>query len=129
MTPLRPASPEPVTPARTWRPSEWLLRADENERQEKARALLSWLRYPAIIGALTLTACATTPEPRVVTKTVNVAIPVKCTPEPRPQKPSLPDYHSAPDIFEGVKRLIIRDKLHTAYEGELEAALSGCEGN
>jgi hypothetical protein len=78
--------------------------------------------------ALFLTACATTPEPRVVTKTVNVAIPMKCDPQPRPQKPTLPDYRSAPDIFEGVKRLIVRDKLHTAYEGELEAALSGCEG-
>jgi hypothetical protein len=84
-------------------------------------------RIIAGLAALTLTACAT-PEPRIVTKTVNVAIPVRCTPDPAPQKPTLPDYHSAPDIFEGVKALIASDKLHTAYEGELEAALSGCEG-
>jgi hypothetical protein len=88
-----------------------------------------FLAFIAIAMSVSMSACATTPEPRVVTKTVNVAIPVKCDPQPRPQKPTLPDYDSAPDIFEGVKRLIARDKLHTAYEGELEAALSGCTGN
>jgi len=82
----------------------------------------------AIAMSVTMSACATAPEPRIVTKTVDIAVPVRCDPQPRPQKPDLPDYHSAPDIFEGVKALIARDKLHTAYEGELEAALAGCMG-
>lgn len=79
--------------------------------------------------ALTLAACATTPEPRIEVREVKVAVPVKCDPQPRPQKPALPDHTTAPDVFAGVKRLLARDKLHTAYEGELEAALRGCTGD
>lgn len=82
---------------------------------------------PFALAAL-LTACSTTPEPKIEVREVKVAVPVKCDPQPRPQKPTLPDHTTAPDIFEGVKLLLVRDKLHTAYEGELEAALSGCMG-
>ena len=82
-----------------------------------------------VVAALTLTACAATPEPKIEVREVKVAVPVKCDPQPRPVKPALPDPTTAPDIFEGVKRLLVRDKLRAAYEGELEAALSGCIGD
>lgn len=82
----------------------------------------------AALAAL-LTACATTPEPKIEVREVRVAVPIRCDPQPRPQKPTLPDHTTAPDIFEGVKRLLVRDKLRAAYEGELEAALSGCTGD
>ncbi len=88
---------------------------------------------PIIIATLwpmlTAGSCATTSEPRVEVREVRVAIPVRCDPQPRPQKPVLPDHTTAPDIFEGVKRLLVRDKLRAAYEGELEAALAGCTGD
>lgn len=83
---------------------------------------------PLALAAL-LAACATASEPKIEVREVKVAVPVRCDPQPRPQKPVLPDHTTAPDIFDGVKRLLVRDKLHTAYEGELEAALSGCTGD
>ena len=86
------------------------------------------MRLSILALALALTACATTPEPKIEVREVKVAVPVKCDPQPRPQRPVLPDHTTAPDIFEGVKRLLVRDKLRAAYEGELEAALSGCTG-
>lgn len=87
-------------------------------------------RTPLILAALlALTACATKAEPPVRTVEVKVAVPVRCDQNPKPQKPTLPEYASAPDVFEGVKALLARDKLHTAYEGELEAALAGCTGH
>lgn len=87
--------------------------------------------YKAPVGvvlSLLLTACGHTPEPRIEIREVRVVVPVPCDPDPRPAKPVLPDHTSAPDIFEGVKRLLARDRLREAYEGELEAALSGCAG-
>ncbi len=77
---------------------------------------------------LILTACGHTPEPIIEVREVKVLVPVPCDPDPYPAKPDLPDHTTAPDIFEGVKRLLARDTLREAYEGELEAALGACAG-
>lgn len=89
-----------------------------------------------IVMGLSLAACQTTnPEPRVVTKTVDVAVPVQCHPNPNPlaTKPAFPDTDAAlasvPDVFTGTKLLKAGRKLRDARIGELEAALAACTGD
>lgn len=81
-----------------------------------------------------LTACAHS-EPKIEVREVKIAVPVKCTPEndPRATKPVFPDSDealaAAPNIFIAAQLAKAGRKLRIAYEGELEAALSGCTGD
>ena len=91
------------------------------------------LRIGLIVGAyLALAACATAPEPQIVTKLVDVPVAVKCVPDPAPAKPDFVDadgaIHAAPDIRTLSKLYAVGRLQHYAYEGELEAALKGCTG-
>jgi hypothetical protein len=81
---------------------------------------------------LSLAACATTPPaPQIVTKTVQVAVPVACTPAIGPA-PAYPDtdaaLKAAPDVYQRVKLLVAGRLLRIAREAELSAAVSACEG-
>lgn len=83
----------------------------------------------AILAALTLTACASTPAPRIEYRDVKVAIPVKCAINPG-QDPTYPDtdeaIKAAPDIAEKVRLLLAGRFLRIGREAELKAAVAGC---
>ena len=86
-----------------------------------------------LCGALlTLTACATTPPtPQIVTKTVQVAVPVACRPAigAAPAYPDTdPALKAAPDVYQRVRLLVAGRLERVAREAELTAALSACEG-
>jgi len=83
----------------------------------------------AILGALALTACATTSEPRIVTKEVKVPVPVACAVSAG-EDPIYPDsdeaLKAAPNVLERVKLLAAGRLLRIAREMELKAAVKGC---
>jgi len=84
------------------------------------------------LGVLVLAACATTPPtPRIVTKTVQVAVPVSCKPAIAPA-PAYPDtdaaLKAAPDVFQRVRLLVAGRLERIAREAELNAALDACAG-
>lgn len=97
----------------------------EVERAMKALAIL--------VSLLALAACQTTPsEPRIVIKTVQVPVPVKC-------KPTLPPEANYPDTaqsltanadspFRVIQLLMAGRVLRIARLQVLNAALQGCEG-
>ena len=90
------------------------------------------VRILACAVLLTLAACATTPPaPQIVTKTVQVAVPVACKPALNPP-PAYPDtdaaLKAAPDVYQRVKLLVAGRLLRIAREAELTAGLSACEG-
>lgn len=78
---------------------------------------------------LTASSCATTPEPRIEVRTVNVPVAVKCGTDPGP-RPAYADtdtaLRAAADIFESVKLLLAGRAQRMAREAELEAAGAGC---
>jgi len=74
--------------------------------------------------------CVTaTPEPKIITKTVTVPVPVSCTVE-IPAEPVYADsawaLHDAPDILSAVKLLLIGRLQRMNVIDEQKAALSGC---
>jgi hypothetical protein len=84
------------------------------------------------LGLLALAACTTTPPaPQIVTKTVQVAVPVACKPAVGPE-PAYPDtdaaLKAAPDVYQRVKLLVAGRLERIAREAELTAALGACEG-
>ncbi len=90
------------------------------------------LRILAATALIGLTACATTPPaPQIVTKTVQVAVPVACKPAIGPA-PAYPDtdaaLKAAPDVYQRVQLLVAGRLLRIAREAELTAGLSACEG-
>ena len=90
------------------------------------------LRILACAGLLALAACATTPPaPQLVTKTVQVAVPVACKPA-IVAAPAYPDTDAAlkvaPDVYQRVKLLVAGRLERIAREAELAAALGACEG-
>lgn len=78
-----------------------------------------------------LTACASTPEPKIITRTVNVPIAVKCA-APLTAEPIYSDtpesLRAAPDIFSRVQLLLAGRDQRGARIAELTAAISGCVG-
>ena len=89
-------------------------------------------RPVACLGLMALTACATTPPaPQVVTKTVQVAVPVACKPAIGPE-PAYPDtdaaLKAASDVYQRVKLLVAGRLERIAREAALNAALGACEG-
>jgi hypothetical protein len=90
------------------------------------------VRVSLCSALLALTACATTPPaPQIVTKTVQVAVPVACKPAIGPA-PAYPDtdaaLKAAPDVYQRVKLLVAGRLERIAREMELTAALGACEG-
>jgi hypothetical protein len=84
------------------------------------------------LSLLALAACATTPPaPQIVTKTVQVAVPVNCKPAIGPA-PAYPDtdaaLKAAPDVYQRVRLLVAGRLERIAREAELTAGLSACEG-
>jgi hypothetical protein len=84
------------------------------------------------LALFALGACATTPPaPRIVTKTVQVAVPVACTPDIG-AAPAYPDtdaaLEAAPDVYQRVKLLVAGRLERIAREVQLAAALGACEG-
>lgn len=74
-----------------------------------------------------LTACSTTPQ--IVTKTVEMPVPVHCTPKLSP-KPIFPDtarnLRKQKNIFGRTKLLLAGRKLRDARILELKVAVDGC---
>ena len=86
----------------------------------------------ACLALLAMTACASTPPaPRIVTKTVQVAVPVACKPA-LGAAPAYPDtdaaLKTATDVYQRVKLLVAGRLERIAREAELNAALGACEG-
>jgi hypothetical protein len=65
----------------------------------------------ASCAALTLTACATTPEPIIRTVEVLVPVPVSCVPEDFPGAPEYPDEEQAQDRAEWLALVLSGDAL------------------
>jgi len=89
-------------------------------------------RLVVCLGMLALAGCATTaPAPRIVTKTVQVAVPVSCKPALGPE-PIYPDtdaaLRAASDVYERVKLLVAGRLERIAHEALLNAAVAACEG-
>lgn len=84
-----------------------------------------------VLGSL-VAGCGTVGQPQVklVTQTVTVPVPVRCTPtlDAEPAYPDTDEALSIAGIFTGVQLLKEARKLRQAYIGELQAALKTCEG-
>jgi hypothetical protein len=79
--------------------------------------------------SLTCAACATVPEPRILTREVKVMVPVPCAVAP----PAKPTYADTPEAVRGAPNLAERLKLFLAgreqrdgYIIGLEASVAGC---
>lgn len=85
--------------------------------------------WATAFACLTLAACATPSEPRIVVKEVKIAVPVACSADPGPD-PNYPDtdaaLRSAPNLYERTKLLLAGRLLRMGREVELKAANSGC---
>jgi len=89
-------------------------------------------RILPLAALFALAACATTPPtPQIVTKTVQVAVPIACKPDVGPA-PVYPDtdaaLKAAPDVFQRVRLLVAGRLERIAREAQLSAALGACEG-
>jgi hypothetical protein len=81
----------------------------------------------ASCAALTLTACATTPEPVIRTVEVFVPVPVSCVPEDFPGAPEYPDPESAVgDRADWLALLVSADKLRRVRVEDLEDVVRRC---
>lgn len=83
----------------------------------------------AALAALTLTACSTTSEPRIVTKEVKVPVAVNCTsniPPPAQHPDSDAALRGAPSLAERVKLLLAGRATRSAEIVELRASVAGC---
>ena len=90
------------------------------------------LRTVACLGLMAVTAWATTPPTaRILTKTVQVAVPVACKPAIG-VAPAYPDtdaaLKTATDVYQRVKLLVAGRLERIARDAELNAALGACEG-
>ena len=96
---------------------------------------ISGTKGSALLAALLVAGCGSMPapasEPAIVTKTVEVPVPVKCRPDLGPE-PRYPDndaaLRGAADLFERVKLLLAGRELRIARDGEKTAALAQCRG-
>lgn len=84
-----------------------------------------------VILALALAGCATTSEPKIITKVVEVPVATPCavTVPPAPAYPDTDEaIRAAPNIFEKTKLIVAGRLMRIAHERELRAALIGCTG-
>lgn len=90
---------------------------------------ISRLVIALTVGCVSLAACATPSEPRIVTKEVRVPIPVACAAKPPPEQPfsDTPEaLRAAGDLFEKVKLLLTGRAQRDARLYELRASVAGC---
>jgi hypothetical protein len=83
----------------------------------------------AVLMSLAMSACATTPEPRIVTQEVKVPVPVPCKPNLGPE-PAYADTEealkAAPGLYERVQLLLAGRLQRIARDREKDAALKAC---
>ena len=90
-------------------------------------------RAIAIITLIMLAGCAAPPEPQIITKTVNVAVPTPCHPDlgPRPElmtKDQLKSAVAAAASFgDRIKVLTSQVLLYIGWVPVVEAGIKGCE--
>lgn len=106
----------------------WILRL-----KEQIAMTFRWPNGSRMAGSgmavLLLTACATTPEPRIEIREVKVPIAVKCAVDPGPESPfsDTPEaLRAAEDIFAKVRLLLAGRAQRDARLTELKASVSGC---
>ena len=87
------------------------------------------LKLAALAAAVIQIGCATTPEPAIDVRTVNVAVPVPCR-EPVPAKPSFPMDGLRPgtSLNQFVSAALAERLVRSGYEIQLETALRACTG-
>lgn len=87
------------------------------------------LAISVTVASLSLAACATTSEPRVVVKEVQIPVSVPCAADPGPD-PAYSDtpeaLRAARDTFERVKLLLAGRAQRDARLSELKAANTAC---
>ena len=92
---------------------------------------LSPSHWSLALAALILAGCASAPsQPAVVTKTVNVEVPVHCSPNigPEPSYADTPEAIRAASDFGSRLKLVLAGRVQRIQRlGELLAALKGCE--
>lgn len=82
-----------------------------------------------MLCCLSLTACVTKPEPRIVTKEIRIPVPVACATSagPDPAFSDTPEaLRAAVDLFEQVKLLLAGRAQRDGRIVELKAATAGC---
>lgn len=85
--------------------------------------------FLALVLALALAGCATTSEPRIEVRTVEVPVRVPCATNLGPAPTYVdtdPAFAAAADIFEQAKLLLAGRKQRDARLAEQDAALAGC---
>ena len=80
----------------------------------------------ASCAALTLTACATTPEPVIRIVETLVPVPVSCVPDDFPPAPDYPDEEQAQDRAEWLALVLSGDALRRDRLADVEAVIQGC---
>ena len=85
------------------------------------------LKLAALAAAVIQVGCATTPEPVIDVRTVNVAVPVPCR-EPVPDKPAFPmdDLRPRTSLNQFVSAALAERLVRSGYEIQLETALRAC---
>lgn len=88
------------------------------------------MRRAALLASLALAGCATyQPVPKIVTKTVEVPVPVLC-PDKRQPPPAYPDtppaIDAAPDLFARVQLLLEGRTLRDERLKEDDAQIAAC---
>lgn len=95
----------------------------------KRQPFITALAISVVAGCASLAACATAPEPRIVTKEVRVPVPVACASKPGPD-PAFSDTNealrAAGDLFEQVRLLLAGRAQRDARLTELKASVAGC---
>ena len=85
------------------------------------------LKLAALAAAVIQAGCATTPEPAIDVRTVNVAVPVPCR-EPVPDRPAFPMDGLRPgtSLNQFVSAALAERLVRSGYELQLETALRAC---
>ena len=85
------------------------------------------LKLAALAAAVIQVGCATSPEPVIDVRTVNVAVPVPCR-EPMPEKPAFPMDGLKPgtSLNQFVSAALAETLVRDGYELQLETALRSC---
>jgi len=90
------------------------------------------MRRAVLAVLLILTGCGTPPEPKIVTQTVKVEVPVPCKPD-LGQRPALMTKDqinaalvAAPNFDERVRLLTDQLLLYMGWMPQVEAAVKGC---
>lgn len=88
-------------------------------------------RVVTCVFYITLAACSTPPEPKIIVREVSVPVAVKCSPSLQ-LSDGYPDsaeaLRGAADLFERVKLMLAGRALRDGDLAQLKAAIKGCTG-